>query len=101
MKRCVEQQPRNRREMLCGAARGAALGGLAWLSAALIVRGGRPGGGVQCPLGRAAVQLPPQHAQDGTAVALPSQQRAVCGNCPALARCQLPGGAAARPRGKG
>ena len=69
MNRCVEQQPQNRREMLCSAARGAALGGLALLSAALIVRGRRRTREESCPL----------------------DYRTACAGCAALARCQLVG----------
>lgn len=87
MKRRVEQQPQTRREMLCSAARGAALGGIAVLATALIVRAGRWTSEGQCPLEGAAVQLPPQ-------------QRTACAGCAALARCQLPAAAAARKRGE-
>jgi hypothetical protein len=88
MNRCVEQQPQSRREMLCGAARGAALGGLTLLSAALILRGNRTADAMPCPVEGAAVQLSPQ-------------QHTACAGCAALARCHLPAAAAARTRGKG
>jgi hypothetical protein len=79
MNQRVEQQPQTRRELLCSAARCAALGGIAVFSAAMIVRGNPAAGEGECPL----------------------PQRATCSGCAALARCRLPAAAAARTRSEG